>query len=261
MALGPRLVTVYSIQRPPHPLGCLVAALPALKLVDGFLPAGEEINSLLAGLFVGAGATVSLQSEEARVEFLKWVIRQQRLSKESMETTTTMDLWEALPHRICNEASIDIFIPDSSHLSGNDVLIDAHTYLSRHKQPLPATTAAPVVVPAAVHSRRPIPWDERMQPATAPTAQSITKAISLIQAFLQSSEEPAYLARPRGSANMDRHAPTRRHASSTTQPPPPRQVLRGPARSPRPLARGVVTVPPPLGLPPRRRRAGARTVR
>ena len=78
------------------------------------------------GLFDGTGVTISFLSEEARIGFLKWVLRQQLLSKEGLPTATK-DLWAVLHHRLCNETGLDIFIPDAPACAGAAALIDVHT--------------------------------------------------------------------------------------------------------------------------------------
>ena len=60
------------------------------------------------GHFDGAGVTISPLPEEARVGFLKWTLRQQRLSQEDLPTDTS-GLWKVLPRRLCNETGLDIY--------------------------------------------------------------------------------------------------------------------------------------------------------
>ena len=145
------------------------------------------------GLFDGTAVTISFTSEEARIGFLKWTMWQQRLSMEGLPTATK-DLWAALPHRLCNETGLNIFIPDAPSTDGAAALIDVHTHLARHRRLLPPAPEVPTPpVPEPVIDRPPIPWDERFKPAHSPSASAVTRATILIRDFLDTSSEPAFL--------------------------------------------------------------------
>ena len=63
----------------------------AQTAVSGWAPYVDTVMAWAdeEGLFDGAGVTISFLSEEARVHFLKWALRQQRLCQEESPTSTS----------------------------------------------------------------------------------------------------------------------------------------------------------------------------